>query len=778
MADLAGYTIHERYRFDHHLGEGTFSKVYRVHDMRRNVDLAAKVLKADIADNPEFVERFRREGDVLSRLQHPHIVRYYDLIETDEAVFILMDYIPGQTLQAHFHRLGRPMSINEMFNYLKPLTSALHYAHGEGIVHRDLKPGNILIHETGNLLVTDFGIAQILDESGNAVTHTNFGTPLYMAPEQILNEVVSPATDIYSLGVVLYQLLTGSVPFGGTTPTAIGKTPSERVAYEHLHLQAPFLRQHNPTIPLAVEEVVLRSLSKHPMRRPTSVRDVYNELAEAIGAAPSELTPLPVIEQPPPEITLPEISQFMKLANQQESSDETQETNGIKRIIIATEEETSEAVFPKDVLEGRPPTQESGRYARIPQYLPPDEISITSPTPPGVVIPKAPTFQMHTPTAGVQVSRQQKHWNSTAMMISGVALVLVSFLALSAYMGGFIGGDNKDDNLANVGNIPTITPQAQEIIAQTELAITPTATPTVQDIPATSTTATEIAEIPLYSEGLIVYASHRTGNLDIYITDPNATLGSRLQLTTNANLNETGPAVSPDGRQIAFYAAPINSDDYDIYLMNINGTNIRNLTDSPDEDDRYVSWSPNGEYLAFHSNRREENSPDSRDYEIYLYHIESGRIEQLTDNAVNDFGPDWSSDGTKIAYYSYDEGWRVYVLDLETRESVNITPNELEARFPTWSPDGTQLVFHVTDGDSAQIYIVNADGSNVRPLMQNPGNDSFPDWSPDGTQIVFQRRDSDGIYGLYRYRLADGLLLPIGNPLGDFFPDWTDASPS
>ncbi|PJF44647.1 MAG: serine/threonine protein kinase, partial [Phototrophicales bacterium] len=128
MTELAGHMIHERYRFDIHLGEGTFSKVYRVHDMRRNVDLAAKVLKADVADNPEFLERFRREGQVLSRLQHPHIVRYYDLIETDEIVFILMDYIPGQTLQSYFHHLGRPMTVDEVFNYLKPLTAALHYA--------------------------------------------------------------------------------------------------------------------------------------------------------------------------------------------------------------------------------------------------------------------------------------------------------------------------------------------------------------------------------------------------------------------------------------------------------------------------------------------------------------------------------------------------------------------------------------------------------------------------------------------------------------------------
>ncbi|PJF40889.1 MAG: hypothetical protein CUN55_12235 [Phototrophicales bacterium] len=579
-----------------------------------------------------------------------------------------------------------------------------------------------------------------------------------MAPEQILNETISPATDIYALGVILYQLLTGVVPFAGTTPVAIGNTPSQRIAYEHLHIQPPFPRNHIATIPLAVEEVILRCLAKHPLRRPASVRDVYDEFAEAIGAEPSDLTPLPPSQQgTPPDITLPEISQFVKLVEvndpHQSNSDKTQETNGVRRIAL-NEEETAEAIFPPEVLEGHASTVVSGRYARVPQYLSPDEVSIMNPTPPGVVIPKVSSAQKQR-----SITYTRQHHCNIILMVIGFALILISFLALLAYMSGFI-GDSGDDS-AVVRNIPTITP-IEEV------------PPLEQPLPET----TLVNEIPLYNEGLIIYASHRTGNLDIYVTDPNATLGSRLQLTTNAALNETGPAVSPDGRQIAFYAAPINSDDHDIYIMNINGTNIQNLTNTPDEDERYVSWSPDGTQLVFHSNRRTSVDSIERDYELYLYDLQSGNIQQLTDNTVNDFGPDWSPDGTKIAYYSYDNGWHIYVMDLIEGTITQLTPDNLEARFPTWSPDGTQIAFHVTNGDMAQIYFMNADGSNIRPLMQNPGNDSFPDWSPDGSQIVFQRRNEDGVYGLYRYRIIDGLLLPIGNPLGDFFPDWTDASSS
>lgn len=770
MTDLAGHMINERYRFDAHLGEGSFSKVYRVHDMRRNVDLAAKVLKAEIAETPESLARFRREGEVLARLQHPNIVRYYDLVETDDLVFILMDYIPGQTLQLMMHRLGRPMTVNEVFGYLKPLTAALHFAHGEGIIHRDLKPGNILIHENKSLLVTDFGIAQILDDAGNVVTNTNFGTPLYMAPEQILNDTISPATDIYGLGVILFQMLTGSVPFAGNSSTAIGSTPSQRVAYEHLHIEAPFPRNFEPSIPIAVEEVVLHCLAKQPYRRPASVRDVYNELAEAVGADPSDLTPLPpIVEQDRPDITLPEISQFVKLTPIEENNDKTQETSGTPSIEMQ-EDETAEAIFPKEVIDGQPNTQEHAYYKRVPQFLPPDEVSIASPTPPGIEIPKTPTQQNKVATGSMVLPRRRQRGTfATVMMVSGVLLVLLSCVALSAYMGDVIGGSDNTPS-AGLDGIPTITPEERNTASLAVILPTPTSTLSQPATGLPTNTQTNTSNI---SDGFIVYASHRAGNLDLYITDPDGTLESRYPLTTDENLNETGPSVSPDGEQIAFYGYPINSDDADIYIMNSDGTGVQNLTDSPDEDDRYVSWSPNGEYLVFHSNRREGRSDDPRDYEIYTYALETGAIKQLTDNVVNDFGPDWSPNGQQIAYYSFEDGWHLYVMDVSTQESIRLTSGDIEARFPTWSPDGTQLVFHVTNGDFSQIYICNSDGSDVRPLMTNPGNDAFPDWSPDGTQVIFQRRLESGTVGLLRYHIEDGTLTEIGNPLNDFFPEWS-----
>ncbi len=283
-ADLVGQTLAGRYRFEALVGEGTFARVFRVFDEHRRATLAAKVLRSDIAHEPAFLARFRREARVLERLQHPHIVRYYDIVESGDTVFILTDHIPGRTLQSELRRIGRPLTADEALAYLTPLAAALHFAHQEGIIHRDLKPANILLDDNDKLYVTDFGIARILSDTSTLTVDTTVGTPHYMSPEQIMAGTVTVTTDVYALGIMLYQMLTGQLPFTGDSPDAVGTTTAMRIVYEHLHVKPTPLRQLNLSLSGAVEAVILRCLEKDPAQRYQSVSAVYDALTGAVGA--------------------------------------------------------------------------------------------------------------------------------------------------------------------------------------------------------------------------------------------------------------------------------------------------------------------------------------------------------------------------------------------------------------------------------------------------------------------------------------------------------------
>ena len=222
-----GDSLRNRYQILESLGRGGMADVFLAMDTRRQAQVAIKVLREDLAEDPEFLRRFGQEAEALARLDHPNIVRFYSFERQGATAFMVLDYISGSTLRRRLLDVQGPLPIDETTAILRQVGAALHYAHAEGFIHRDIKPGNIMFQDNGKALLADFGIAKAMESA--TITTMAVGTPAYMSPEQILGRELDPRTDIYSLGIVLFEMATGQRPFTGDEPGLTGTSTLARL---------------------------------------------------------------------------------------------------------------------------------------------------------------------------------------------------------------------------------------------------------------------------------------------------------------------------------------------------------------------------------------------------------------------------------------------------------------------------------------------------------------------------------------------------------------------
>jgi len=244
--------------------------------------LAVKVLNPSLAGDYAFLDHFREEARALARLQHPNIVRFYSLERDGDTAFIVMDYIEGVTLREEMRAGGGQLPPQRILEIMRGICAALNYAHELGYIHCDIKPANILINQNGAALVADFGIARLA--GGASAAAARGGTPGYMSPEQIRGEPPTRASDIYALGVLLFELLSGGKrPFNGQAAQTAGNT-AERIRWEQTHLSPPSPRQYNPSISPDLEAVILKCLALEPPRRFSSVQALLVALEPSLIA--------------------------------------------------------------------------------------------------------------------------------------------------------------------------------------------------------------------------------------------------------------------------------------------------------------------------------------------------------------------------------------------------------------------------------------------------------------------------------------------------------------
>ncbi|OEC02589.1 serine/threonine protein kinase [Lysinibacillus sphaericus] len=273
---LVGKRISDRYKIIELIGGGGMSNVYLAHDMILNRDVAIKILRYDFTNEDELHRRFQREALSVTSLTHPNIVSIYDVGDDGDLHYIVMEYVQGKTLKQYIQEFA-PISPARSVHIMKQLTSAIANAHENHIIHRDIKPQNILMDAEGNVKITDFGIAMTLSATSFTQTNSVLGTVHYLSPEQARGGTATNKSDIYALGIVLYELLTGELPFSGESAVSI--------ALKHLQSETPSVRAFDGTIPQSLENVVLKATAKDASHRYATVEEMQEDLETVLSSA-------------------------------------------------------------------------------------------------------------------------------------------------------------------------------------------------------------------------------------------------------------------------------------------------------------------------------------------------------------------------------------------------------------------------------------------------------------------------------------------------------------
>ena len=329
MLITKGQKINDRYEIIKSIGEGGMANVYLAEDTILKRKVAIKVLRGDLANDEKFIRRFQREAIAASSLSHPNIVEMYDVGEDNGTYYIVMEYIEGRTLKQLLKKRGT-LTMSEVIDIMLQITSGIAHAHDSYIIHRDLKPQNIMIKDDGQIKITDFGIAMALNSTQLTQTNSVMGSVHYLPPEQASGKGSTTKSDIYSMGILFYELLTGKLPFKGDNAVEI--------ALKHMKDPIPSIRKINPNFPQSIENIILKSTAKNPKNRYNDVKEMYNDLKTALDEnrinEPKYVYPYPEHEQDEKEINLKDSSTSTDKEEKKVAVQVTEEKESKMNIVI------------------------------------------------------------------------------------------------------------------------------------------------------------------------------------------------------------------------------------------------------------------------------------------------------------------------------------------------------------------------------------------------------------------------------------------------------------
>lgn len=710
--DLIGKTL-GRYEILEVIGHGGMATVYKARQTSMNRTVALKILPRHLMRDDTYLQRFEREVKIVAQLEHRNIVPVHDYGEHDNQPFIAMRYMPGGSVREMIET--GTLDEQTVLDIITQIAPALDYAHSKNVLHRDLKPSNILLDDNGGAYITDFGIARILgteDKSATITTQGVVGTPSYMSPEQAQGKPLDSRSDVYSLGIMLFEMMTGRRPFIGDTPYGI--------AIMQVTTPPPLPRTLNPEVTGAVEQVILKSLKKHPENRyPTAV-----QLAESLRLA---------IERP-------------------ESIHDTQ-----PRPLPAPQ-----------ALEAPPP-------AAV-QPLPMPESTTKTPASQVLFPPIDPARSLPFSISPPIKRRRVNLWLS---MIIGalIGCGLLSVVGLVAVM-----TLNNLFNETSVPTPAIAPPTDDPNVAVEDPTRTPVfvgATPIIRTPDMTSEPVTGTADTqptPTFppdfdpQSGEIVYFANVNGQFHIIRHDLRS--GETRQLTGSETDDETSdnsyPLVSPDGKRIVFQSD--RDGDFDIYVMELASGETRQLTHNTTLD-RVPSWSPDGIWIIYSADVRSDGNLD-----LYRVPANGGEPELVYSDGNRSSHARYSPDGRFLVFTNGESGdataWEIILLDLSTGETVRLTDNTVRDASPSFAPDGNAIIYATSgEGLAAIATLPLTPDGEPSILYDGPGFEWGMSYSPNGTFIVFNSQvgENSTLYLMH----ADGTdLREIETEHNAFYPSW------
>ncbi len=638
MSGLVGKTL-GKYRILARLGRGGTANVYKAYQPSLDRYVAVKALHRHLAEDEDFIRRFEREASAVARLRHPNIVQVHDFDHTGDLYYMVMEFIEGPSLKKELHARsfsGKFFTLPEIARVFSALGSAIDYAHKQGMVHHDLKPANILLTAQGQTVLTDFGIAKIVGGSTHTLTGAVFGTPKYMSPEQGQGQRGDERSDIYSLGIILFEMITGQVPFDDDTPYTI--------ISRHISEPLPLPSSFKSDLPPDVEQVILKAAAKSPDDRYKTGRELARALNDAVGLS---------VEHAPP-VSAP--------------------------VVPLTE---------ADEL----PTVDLD--AEFPAYIPTEEMEISPPSKTAVLEssggfpgPRALAVAgavillllvgLISALVVVPMARQRGNLEitSTAQAIASMTSQAANLVAASTPTPTSAPTNTPTNTVSPTStHTPVPSPTSTSTSTPTPSPIptdTPTSTPTVEP---PSPTPVPIGPADLYNR--ILFLSDRDGVTRLYSMMPD---GSDQQLVPDPgiyNQLRASEALSPDGKQQLVVRTEGNAE---LWLITLDGSQDEWRVTYTAENDFDPAWSPAGDTIAYVSEKTGNG-------DIYISTPLGFAAERITFNEdPYDRHPTWSPDGQYVAFWSNAQYGlkQIYIYDTLTGETRYVGGGPFNDWDPLW----------------------------------------------------------------------------------------------